>query len=105
LLPSSAYLVAIKACCLACLHLVGGLWLVMRHSAWGVGQETRRPTQCQELGQLSSVAMGVFVARENVRHSKSGIAHRGTTRIIYSQCNVGSISMPTHGNKLHCECA
>jgi hypothetical protein len=34
-------------------------------------------------GRTMGTDMGVFVTREHVRHNKSGIAHRGRTRMYH----------------------
>jgi hypothetical protein len=50
------------------------------------------------------VLLGVFVTREHVRHNKSGITHRGKTRISHLRelptklkplCSGGQVTLPS----------
>jgi hypothetical protein len=53
--------------------------------------------------KLALYYMGVFVTREHVRHNKSGIAHRGRTRINHLRelpsvkplCSGGQVTLPS----------
>jgi hypothetical protein len=54
-------------------------------------------------GLRAYILLGVFVTREHVRHNKSGIAHRGRTRINHLRelptklnhiCSGGQVTLP-----------
>jgi hypothetical protein len=53
---------------------------MVRRAAAGLHASTLK---CPVVLQVQRCKWGVFVTREHVRHNKSGITHRGKTRISH----------------------